>query len=177
MKTSILTFFIFSSLVIYSCSDTKKEEVRVAKFKSENLKAAKEDSVKENEFAYDAKLAKELGADDYGMKTYIMAFLKAGPNRSQDSAEAAALQKAHLNNINRMAEEGTLVLAGPFLDNIELRGIYLFDVATVEEAEELTKTDPMIEQGRLIFEFHPWYGAAVLPLVNNWYKKVTKTEF
>jgi hypothetical protein len=28
---------------------------------------------------YDAALAKKLGADDYGMHKYVMAFLKTGP--------------------------------------------------------------------------------------------------
>lgn len=176
MNTSNFYVLILSVLFIGSCTEIKKEEIRVPDSEIESFEPIEKEEQALDEFEYDAELAKELGADDYGMKTYVMAFLKAGPNRSQDSAEAAALQREHLDNINRMAEEGTLVLAGPFLDNTELRGIYLFDVATVEEAEELTKTDPMIEQGRLIFEFHPWYGAAVLPLVNDWYKKVTKSE-
>ncbi len=64
-----------------------------------------------SEIVYDSTYAAQLGADDYGMKPYVMAFLKAGPDRSQDKETAAALQKAHLENIMRMAEEGTLVLA------------------------------------------------------------------
>ena len=51
--------------------------------------------------AYDPSLAKKLGADDYGMKRYIMAFLKEGPNRSVDSIKSAELQKAHLKNIEK----------------------------------------------------------------------------
>ena len=66
-----------------------------------------------SEIVYDSTYAAKLGADDYGMKPYVMAFLKAGPDRSQDAETAAALQKGHLQNIMRMAEEGTLVLAGP----------------------------------------------------------------
>jgi len=124
--------------------------------------------------AYDAGLAKELGADEYGMKQYVMAFLKAGPNRSQDSLEAARLQRAHLDNITRMAEEGTLVLAGPFMDRGDVRGIYVFDVRTVAEAEALTATDPAIKAGRLEMELHPWYGSAALMKVNEWHKKVAK---
>ena len=74
----------------------------------------------------------------------------------------------------RMAEEGTLVLAGPFLDNGEVRGIYIFNVATVKEAEALTKTDPAIQAGRLVMELHPWYGSAALMEVNQLHKKVQK---
>lgn len=123
------------------------------------------------ESKYDSTYAAQLGADDYGMKPYVMAFLKAGPERSQDKETAAALQKAHLQNIMRMAEEGTLILAGPFLDQGEVRGIYIFNVTTVEEAEELTRTDPAIQAGRLVMELHPWYGSAALMEVNQLHKK------
>ncbi|MBK7343852.1 MAG: hypothetical protein IPJ06_12635 [Saprospiraceae bacterium] len=131
-------------------------------------------SEKKSELKYDSTYAAKLGADDYGMKPYVMAFLKAGPERSQDAETAAALQMAHLKNIMRMAEEGTLVLAGPFLDQGEVRGIYIFNVATVEEAEALTRTDPAIQAGRLIMELHPWYGSAALMEVNQLHKKVQK---
>ena len=127
-------------------------------------------------FAYDSVYAEQLGADEYGMKPYVMAFLKEGPNRDLDSAEAVELQKGHMENINRMAEEGKLVLAGPFYNNPEsdLRGIYIFNVATIEEAEELTNTDPAIQAGSLIMELMPWYGSAALMEVNNIHKKVAK---
>ena len=123
---------------------------------------------------YDEILAQKLGADDYGMKSYVMAFLKAGPNRDQDSASTAEIQRAHMDNIGRMVEEGTLVLAGPFLDDGELRGIYIFNVATVEDARELTNTDPAVKAGRLIMELHPWYGSAALQEVSKIGKRLAK---
>jgi uncharacterized protein YciI len=101
------------------------------------------------------------------MKVYVMAFLKKGPNRNQDSVEAARLQAAHLANIHRMAGEGFLVLAGPFMDDGDLRGIYVFNVSTVEEARALTVTDPAVKAGRLAMELHPWYGSAALMEVNR----------
>ena len=130
--------------------------------------------VTDNENVYDSVLAMQLGADDYGMKKYVMAFLKRGPNRDHDSATAAGLQRAHLDNIIRMAEEGTLVLAGPFMDTGDIRGIYVFDVETVEEAKELTATDPAIQAGRLEMELHPWYGSAALMKINEISKRVSK---
>ena len=48
---------------------------------------------------YDAIAAKKYGADEYGMKKYVMAFLKKGPNRDRTKEEAAALQNAHMENI------------------------------------------------------------------------------
>lgn len=44
-----------------------------------------------------------------------------------------------MDNINRLAEEGKLVLAGLFMDGREERGIFIFDVETIEEARNLTE--------------------------------------
>jgi uncharacterized protein YciI len=125
---------------------------------------------------YDAALAAKLGADENGMKTYVMAFLKAGPNRNRPREEAQKLQAAHRANINRLAAEGKLVLAGPFADDGELRGIYVFDVKTVAEAEALTKTDPAIQAGQLVMELHPWYGTAALMTVNDLHSRIEKKK-
>ena len=117
--------------------------------------------------SYDSLLAVELGADKYGMKQYIMAFLMRGDSSSADSAEAAMLQRAHLDNITQMAENGDLILAGPFLDDGDIRGIYIFNVSTVEKARELTSSDPAIKAGVLKMELHPWYGSAILQKLNE----------
>jgi uncharacterized protein YciI len=123
---------------------------------------------------YDSVAAQKYGADEYGMRTYVMAFLKAGPNRDRSPEESAALQKAHLENITRLAEAGKLSLAGPFLDGGALRGIYIFNVETIEEAEALTKTDPAIQAGSLIMELKPWYGSAALMSVNEIHGTLSK---
>jgi uncharacterized protein YciI len=60
-------------------------------------------------------------------------------------------------NINKMAESGKLQIAGPFGDDGNWRGIFIFDVATEEEVKELLKDDPAIQSGRLAFEIHPWW--------------------
>jgi len=125
---------------------------------------------------YNKSLAEEMGADDYGMRKYVVAFLKAGPNRSDNKAEATKLQAAHMANIKRLAKEGKLAIAGPFLDNGELRGIYIFNVETIEEAKKLTETDPAIKAGTLVMELHPWYGSAALGLVNKYHDKISKVK-
>jgi len=125
---------------------------------------------------YDSVKARKYGADDYGMKKYVMAFLKRGPNRALDSAESASLQIAHLKNIQKMAEQGKLVLAGPFFDDGEIRGIYIFNVENLEEAEDLTRTDPAIQAGSLIMELREWYGSAALQAINEIHKTIVKRD-
>jgi uncharacterized protein len=127
-----------------------------------------------NESIYDSTLVQKYGADNYGMKKYVIAFLKRGPNRSKDSLEAAQLQKAHLENINRLAEEGKLLLAGPFFGDSNLRGIYILNVETIEEAQALTETDPAIQKGSLIMELHEWYGSAAVMAIPEIHKKLEK---
>lgn len=121
--------------------------------------------------------AAPVAADDYGMRRYVMAFLKAGPNPERPPEEAQALQRAHLDNIRRMAAEGKLVLAGPYMDDGEVRGIYLFDVVSLEEAEALTATDPAVQAGSLVMELHPWYGSAALMKVNEIHAKIAQASF
>ncbi|MEQ9298514.1 MAG: YciI family protein [Cyclobacteriaceae bacterium] len=125
---------------------------------------------------YDSLLAAEVGVDAYGMRAYVMAFLKRGPNRDLDSLEAVNLQRAHMDNIQRLAKEGTLVLAGPFMDDGDVRGIYVFAVATVAEAEALTATDPAIQAGSLVMELHPWYGSAAMMKLNEYYPRIAKEQ-
>ncbi len=127
--------------------------------------------------SYNLLLAQHLGADNYGMKQYVMAFLKAGPNRSQDEETAAKLQTAHLKNIQRLAAEGKLLLAGPFLDDGNVRGIYIFNVPTLDEAEKLTQTDPAIQAGSLVMELHLWYGSAALQQINELHNAIVKDKF
>jgi uncharacterized protein len=138
------------------------------------LMAALLAAVVQGQSRYDAALAAKLKADDIGMRMYVMALLKAGPNRQRPAEEAQQLQAAHRANINRLAAEGKLVLAGPFGDDGPLRGIYIFDVPTVAEAEALTRTDPAIQAGQLAMELHPWYGSAALMMVNEVHQTIEK---
>lgn len=158
MKNRIYLLII---IVLTSCSTSTKETDK---------------QVTSSNSSYDETLAEKCGADEYGMKKYVIAFLKRGPNRSQDSIAKKNLQRAHLDNINKLAEKEKLVLAGPFLDNDDLRGIYIFNVKTIEEAKELTNSDPAIQAGSLIMELKEWYGSAALMLLNDNHKKVSKTE-
>ena len=91
------------------------------------------------------------------MSILYLAFLKKGPNRTEkETPEVQELQKAHIANIERLAKLGKIVAAGPFGDDGNLRGIFVFRVSSLEEAQDLCATDPMIKVGRLAAELHPW---------------------
>jgi uncharacterized protein YciI len=91
------------------------------------------------------------------LTTAYLAFLTRGAKWTPEKTPATAeLQKAHLANINRLAKMKKLVVAGPFGDNGQLRGIFVFKVASIEEARALTETDPAVKAGRLAIDLHPW---------------------
>jgi uncharacterized protein YciI len=113
---------------------------------------------------YDPALAKMLGADDYGMKSYVLVILKTGSYEEQDPERRDSLFRGHMNNINRLAEMGKLVVAGPLGENdASYRGIFILDVRSMDEARELLITDPTIEAKVFETELFPWYGSAALP--------------
>jgi len=117
---------------------------------------------------YDDKQAWK-DAEKMGMNIYYVFLLKKGPTWSPDSTlEISALQEAHLANLKRLAEIGNLVINGPLLDSFatsgEIRGIGALKAKSLEEAQELIGTDPMVRGGRLVFELHTWMiGKNILP--------------
>ncbi|MEI8211489.1 MAG: YciI family protein [Planctomycetota bacterium] len=130
------------------------------------------DRIRDQQEGFDPDMAKELHADERGMRMFVMAFLKSGPNRDQDKEVASQLQKAHMDNIGKLAREGKLILAGPFGDDGDIRGIYVFDTDSVEVAKSWTETDPAIQAGRLTMELHPWYGSSAMVLVNDLHRRL-----
>ena len=113
-------------------------------------------------FAQDSKKpVKEFKHGEYTMKEYYFVMLTKGERRSEitDTAKINELQRGHIANIERLAREGKIVVAGPFGDNGDWRGIFIFDAADKEEVEQLLASDPAIAAGRLGFEIHPWWTA------------------
>ena len=99
------------------------------------------------------------------MTTYFLGLLKRGPQWSpEETEETARLQDEHLAYIRGMFERGELVIAGPFVDDGNLRGVFLFRTDTLKEAESLAANDPAVIAGRLIVDIHPWLvPSGVLP--------------
>lgn len=123
---------------------------------------------------YDAALAKSLGADDMGMRSYVLVILKTGPNKMTDKEGRKKMFEGHFANIKRLASEKKLVLAGP-LDGVEgRRGIFVFNTPDIEEAKKFVATDPVIVNGEMVAEYHKFYGSAALMAVNDIHAKIEK---
>ncbi|NLR66184.1 hypothetical protein HGH92_17885 [Chitinophaga varians] len=91
------------------------------------------------------------------MKRYWMVFLKNGPHRDQPAVAAAGIQSAHLQHIQQLAQTGKLLVAGPFDNDGDMKGIFILDCRDSLEAEQLVKEDPAVRAGRLRFEVLPWW--------------------
>lgn len=131
-----------------------------------------QDSVKYNE-----NLAKSLKSDDYGMKKYVFCILKTGTYTTATKEEQAKYFEGHMANINKLANEGKLALAGPFMKNDKnYRGIFIFNVETIEEAQNLVNSDPAVQAKIFEAELTLWYGSAAIQEVTKIHKTIEKTK-
>lgn len=92
------------------------------------------------------------------LKQYWLAILRKGPTRDHDEATAAAIQKGHMAHMEKVAAEGKLLIAGPFGDDGDWRGLLVYDVEERAEAEALCAADPAVQAGRLVCDIRPWWS-------------------
>jgi len=113
---------------------------------------------------YVDKQVKELHTDNPAMKTYVLALLKTGTNRSTDKVYRDSLYSGHIATINRLVSENKMVVVGPLTTNeYAYRSILVLNVSTVEEAKILLDVDPAIHQEMFEVELYLWEGPATLP--------------
>ncbi|MFC3160442.1 Uncharacterized conserved protein YciI, contains a putative active-site phosphohistidine [Chryseobacterium arachidis] len=125
---------------------------------------------------FNQELATKLGADKYGMKPYVIIMLTAGTTKIEDKAKMSEIMKGHMANIQKLADEGKIVVAGPFMgDNKQnFEGMFIFNTKSKEEAEQWVKTDPSVKAGVFNYEIFPWYGSAALPLYLKHHEEISK---
>lgn len=159
-KVIVYKFYNIDTLgIVVSDGANKKFSYRLI-----NQKAMTKDSSIKNK-NYDAELAEKLGADELGMKKYFLVILKTGTNTTTDKDILQNSFRGHMDNIHRLAEEGKLIIAGPFLakNANNYRGIFILNTKTNEETESLLQSDPAIKNKIFDVEIYPWYGSAALP--------------
>lgn len=85
---------------------------------------------------------------------YVFVFL----NKKTDKAvlakeEEDKLMEGHMNNIKRLAQEGKLLVAGPFEGG---GGIFVFNSGSVEEVTSWVESDPAVKARRWNLEIFPF---------------------
>lgn len=125
---------------------------------------------------FDADLAQAVGADEMGMRRYVLVVLKTGPTPVPAGPERDAMFQGHFANINRLAAEDKLAVAGP-LDGVEgWRGLYIFFGSDVDAVRAHVSTDPVVQKGEMVAEYHQFYGSAALALVREVHDKIQRTQ-
>ncbi|NNG22245.1 YciI family protein [Telluria aromaticivorans] len=125
---------------------------------------------------YDAELAKSLGGDDQGMRSYVLVILKTGPNKVTDKAERAKMFEGHFANINKLAAEKKLAVAGPLDGKEGRRGIFILATSDIPQAKTYVDADPVIVSGEMVAEYHQFYSSAALMGVNDTHNKIQKKK-
>ncbi|HMG35586.1 MAG TPA: YciI family protein [Blastocatellia bacterium] len=106
------------------------------------------------------KVPPKAPASPADFDTYYFAIGRHGPKWTPEATpEVNKIQAGHMENINRMAKMGKLVIAGPFMSGGEYAGCFVFKVANADEALKLLEVDPAISSGRLVVDVHPWLVA------------------
>lgn len=103
--------------------------------------------------------AEHIANDTPRMKQYWLVMLLKGNNRTHDKETAQRIQAKHIENIDRLAAEGKIVMAGPmgYTYDADLRGLFIMDAKDSATAASYVKTDSAVITGRLRFEVHPWW--------------------
>jgi uncharacterized protein YciI len=123
---------------------------------------------------YDAELAKSLGADERGMRAYVLVILKTGPTKVPEGPVRIKMFQGHFANMQRLAAEKKLVLAGPLDGTDGRRGIFVFATPDIDQAKSYVATDPVIVNGEMVADYHKFYGSAGLMMLNDVHNKIQK---
>lgn len=100
---------------------------------------------------------RQKGDSTYLMQQYYVVFLKDGETEVQDTTEIAELQKQQDLYLNKLAQEGSAILAGSMGDTSEISEMIIFRTPNHAKADSLVQENPMVRAGVLRAEVHPWW--------------------
>jgi uncharacterized protein YciI len=87
-------------------------------------------------------------------KSYSFVFLHKKPDAEQvEKGQLDKIMQGHMANIERLAKEAKLLVAGPFDGG---GGIFILNTTSVDEAREWLSTDPGVQAHRWSIEILPY---------------------
>lgn len=120
------------------------------------------------------------GVDEMGMKPYVFALLQTGDTVARPDSVLSGLFAGHMSNIERLAEEGKLVVAGPFYDvpreHGSWRGLFVLNTADTAEARVWVNQDPAVRAGVFDVVLAPWYSSGALQAVQGLHQGLQASE-
>jgi len=108
--------------------------------------------------------------EQHKMVQFQMALLKKGPKwNTTTEADRNSIFKEHLGNVISLLSSGKAIAAGPFGDDTDVAGLFIFRAASTEEAKTWVDADPAVKAGLFVVEMHPWssediFKPAVMPM-------------
>lgn len=155
--------FVLALFTLVSCKEEHKVPLEIEEVETEkSIRQINEELILKGYKTFD--FVDEVTKDTMLMQQYFIAFLKRGPNHSQNKTESDSLQALHMEHLGRMYKEGYADISGPFGDDGDIREITIYNTPTIEIADSLANMDPMVKAGRLVIEIHPWWAAKGFPL-------------
>lgn len=91
------------------------------------------------------------------VRDYVFVFIRTGPLRTPTPEQSREAMQGHFANMQRLADEGKLLIAGPYADprpTPDHRGIFVMDETEVAKGLELANTDPAAEMGVFVMTAH-----------------------
>lgn len=89
------------------------------------------------------------------MRDYVFVFIKTGPTTDLSPEQHQEAFAGHFSNMQRMADEGQLLIAGPMGDpksDPAHRGIFVFDTEDLDTGMKWAHTDPTTKLGVFVLE-------------------------
>lgn len=87
-------------------------------------------------------------------QAFTFVFLNIKPDKKElPKEEIDKIMQGHMDNINRLAKEGKLIVAGPFEGG---GGIFILNTTSIDEAKQWLSTDPGVQANRWNVEILPY---------------------
>ena len=91
------------------------------------------------------------------VRDYVFVFIRTGPLRTPTPEQSQEAMQGHFANMGRLADEGKLLIAGPYADprpTPDHRGLFVMDETEVAQGLELANTDPAAVMGVFVMSAH-----------------------